>query len=514
MKKIIKLLILPLLVLAFVSCDFRDGESNVLEVTLEQASANLNVGDTLLLLAVMIPADVANPHVTWSSSNDTVATVSSAGIITAVSPGSSVITVRTQDGGHTATSTIMVNAVSSNFIPVTDITGVPTTAIAGTPLELTGTVVPSNATNQIIVWSVYEAGTTGASLSGDTLNTTSAGSVIVRATITNGATETMDYTQDFTITATPAFVPVTDITGVPTTATVGSALTLTGTVVPSNATNQTIVWSVQNAGATGASLSGDTLITTSTGSVIVRATIVNGATATTDYTQDFTITVNMPITGCNNNTPGWGTSLGTISWGTIGSTNVESGTTTVPGTGDRPTQVWSGAVFASACQDRTTFSGGTAGNFNADCRRAETELTGHFFSWCAVMRFADVLCPGDWRVPTHQDFINLDLNLGGNGQNRAMSDVNGGIVNGFTIDEQLQWYTSATGSPSNPEIGGIWGGARFTGLEITPAGWNSFYWSSTEVSSTGAHNLDFGGAHVNLKFSHNKALGFALRCVR
>ncbi|MCL2290549.1 MAG: hypothetical protein FWC34_07600, partial [Bacteroidetes bacterium] len=88
-----------------------------------------------------------------------------------------------------------------------------------------------------------------------------------------------------------SMVPVTNITGVATTATVSLPLTLSGTVVPSDATNKTIAWSIQNVGTTGATLTGNTLNTTAAGTVIVRATITNGAGTSTDYTKDFTITV-------------------------------------------------------------------------------------------------------------------------------------------------------------------------------------------------------------------------------
>jgi hypothetical protein len=51
------------------------------------------------------------------------------------------------------------------------------------------------------------------------------------------------------------FIAVTNITGVPTAATIGVDLTLTGTVVPSNATNKTIVWSIATTNAlTGATV--------------------------------------------------------------------------------------------------------------------------------------------------------------------------------------------------------------------------------------------------------------------
>ncbi|MCL2032223.1 MAG: hypothetical protein FWH45_00050 [Methanomassiliicoccaceae archaeon] len=96
-------------------------------------------------------------------------------------------------------------------------------------------------------------------------------------------------------------VPVTDITGVPSTATVGTPLTLAGTVVPSNATNQTIVWSVKDAGMTGASISGNVLSAAASGTVVVTATIANGSALGVNFTKDFTISVagvvTIPIEG-------------------------------------------------------------------------------------------------------------------------------------------------------------------------------------------------------------------------
>ena len=86
------------------------------------------------------------------------------------------------------------------FFPVTDIAGLPATATATLPLTLTGTVVPSNATNQTIVWSVSSAGSTGASISGgNILNTTAAGTATVKAAIANGASPMDDFEKEFTI---------------------------------------------------------------------------------------------------------------------------------------------------------------------------------------------------------------------------------------------------------------------------------------------------------------------------
>ena len=87
------------------------------------------------------------------------------------------------------------------------------------------------------------------------------------------------------------FIPVTGITGVPAVMSVGT-LTLNGNVVPADADNRTIVWSIRDAGTTGAAITGNTLNTTSAGAVIVTARITDGAAVGTAYTQHFTITVN------------------------------------------------------------------------------------------------------------------------------------------------------------------------------------------------------------------------------
>ena len=89
----------------------------------------------------------------------------------------------------------------------------------------------------------------------------------------------------------PVVVPVTGINGVPGTAKAGIPLALVGTVEPHNASNSAIVWSVQNAGSTGATIGGSTLHTTATGTVTIRASIANGMAAGTAFTQDFTVTV-------------------------------------------------------------------------------------------------------------------------------------------------------------------------------------------------------------------------------
>ena len=67
-----------------------------------------NGEDTLPLTATVLPSNAGNKKVTWSSSDEAVATVDASGNVTAVSAGQATITVTTEGGGFTATASIEV----------------------------------------------------------------------------------------------------------------------------------------------------------------------------------------------------------------------------------------------------------------------------------------------------------------------------------------------------------------------------------------------------------------------
>ena len=81
---------------------------SVTGVTLNKTSLTLNVGASETLTATVTPSNATNKSVTWTSSNTGVATVDSNGKVTAVSAGSATITVKTNDGGKTATCAVTV----------------------------------------------------------------------------------------------------------------------------------------------------------------------------------------------------------------------------------------------------------------------------------------------------------------------------------------------------------------------------------------------------------------------
>ncbi|MCL2028133.1 MAG: fibrobacter succinogenes major paralogous domain-containing protein, partial [Bacteroidales bacterium] len=186
--------------------------------------------------------------------------------------------------------------------------------------------------------------------------------------------------------------------------------------------------------------------------------------------------------------------------------------------GNGISQEWSDVVLTSTC-GKTDFAGGANPNFNTDCRgNRTTELNetrpttvnqggntanyfGDFFSWCAVVNHAATLCPSPWRVPTCQDFIELDIALGGNG-----SEV-------YVATDIVAKYVGTSGN-----AGQFWGGAYVGFCDNAGTdyqGSDAVYWSSSEANTSNARHLCFvTNGIVVPQGEGNKNDGFALRCVR
>lgn len=95
--------------------------------------ANIEVGEMVQLLAVVLPSNADNKVVTWSSSNENIATVDANGLVTIVGDGEVIITAKTTDGSNlSATCKITVphidvltgDANADGVVDVSDITAI------------------------------------------------------------------------------------------------------------------------------------------------------------------------------------------------------------------------------------------------------------------------------------------------------------------------------------------------------------------------------------------------------
>ena len=150
LKRVICLLAGALLLLP--ACDKTPQTVAVTSVSVSPTSITLTEGESKALSATVSPADATDKSVTWSSSAPEVASVTASGNVTALKAGSATITVKTTDGGKTATCSVTVQA------KVITVTGVSLDVktkelVEGETFTLKATVTPDNATDKSVTWS-------------------------------------------------------------------------------------------------------------------------------------------------------------------------------------------------------------------------------------------------------------------------------------------------------------------------------------------------------------------------
>jgi endoglucanase len=121
-------LLIIFLLVAFSGCkkDKADTEIAVETISINKSTLDLIVGNSEKLTATILPKDAINKNVTWQSSNSTIASVSSVGLITALSEGPAVITVTSSNGitaqcnvtitAYVAPPTILLKAIGNKVI--------------------------------------------------------------------------------------------------------------------------------------------------------------------------------------------------------------------------------------------------------------------------------------------------------------------------------------------------------------------------------------------------------------
>lgn len=187
------------------------------------------------------------------------------------------------------------------FIPVNGITDLPTTAGAGKDLILDCSVLPFNASNPDILWSVKDAGNTGASIIGNTLTTTEAGIAVVTATILDGIAEGNNYIQDFTITVNPNHIPTAKAVVPVQTMVIGKSATFAASDIAEDVDSDTLTITEIKSGTDSlvatAVLSNGTVTVSglATGNTTAIVTVSDGRGGTLD------ITVPIEVTGADIN---------------------------------------------------------------------------------------------------------------------------------------------------------------------------------------------------------------------
>ena len=255
---------------------------SVTGVSLNPSSLSLKVGGSSgSLMATVSPSAATNKAVAWTSGNSSVATVSASGVVSPVAPGTATITATTTDGGYSAHCSVTVTQ------SVTGVSLGQTSAIlylGGENLSLTATVSPANATNQAVTWTSSQTDVATINSSGVVLAMSPGTTTITATTADGGCTATCLVTVKqhvSSINLTPTYLPLP--VG-------GSPFTLSATIFPLNATNQSIAWS--SSATSVATVNSGAVTPVAVGSATITATTADGG-----YTATCTVAVTQPVMG-------------------------------------------------------------------------------------------------------------------------------------------------------------------------------------------------------------------------
>ncbi|MDR1315794.1 MAG: Ig-like domain-containing protein [Spirochaetales bacterium] len=249
-------------------------------VALNKTATGILVGGSERLDTIITPANATNQNVSWLSSNPGVVTVSSGGMVRAVSAGTATITVTTVDGGFTESCTVTVSSIPVAVSGVS-LNKTATAILVGGSETLFAIISPADATDPSVGWESNAPGV--ATVSGGVVTAVSVGTATITVTTVDGG-----YTADCTVTVSSTAVAVSGVSLNKTTLSlaVGGSETLTATVSPANATNQNVSWSSNTPGV--ATVSGGTVNAVSAGTAVITVTTAEGAkTATCAVTVTF-----------------------------------------------------------------------------------------------------------------------------------------------------------------------------------------------------------------------------------
>ena len=327
-------IVLPLCTL--FSCAQEESEIPVERVSINQPTAEMEIGETIQLHATVSPSNATHKEVIWSSSKKSVASVSDTGLVTALAEGSTAI-YATADG-KTAECAI---TVSKGIVEVTSISlnKDALSLIEGDSETLTATVKPDDATDKTVTWTTSD--TSVATVDNGVVTAVKVGTATITA-------EAGDKSATCTISVVPT--PVTSVTLNQTSASLKAreTLTLTATVKPDDATDKTVSWTTSDAsvatvdnGVVTAVKVGTATITAEAGDKSATCTIsvvptpvtsvtLNQTSASLKARETLTLTATVKPDDATDKTVSWTTSdasVATVDNGVV--TAVKVGTATI-----------------------------------------------------------------------------------------------------------------------------------------------------------------------------------------
>ena len=239
-------------------------------ISIDRTEATLERDATLQLTATVTPDDADDRTVTWSSADSGIARVDGAGLVTAVSAGTTTITATTGDGtGLTASCTVTVTHKTVQSITVDE------EALSlerGETTRLTVIVTPQDADDVSVTWYSNNSGVATVD-DGGRVTAIEVGTAVITATTNDGS----GLSAKCTVTVTPKEVDDISINKEILKMEIGDIEQLTVVISPADADDKTVTW--RSADAEVASVNSDGVVTArKAGETTITATASNGLT--------------------------------------------------------------------------------------------------------------------------------------------------------------------------------------------------------------------------------------------
>ena len=213
----------------------------VQSVGLNNSTLELSEGEGAQLTAHFNPENATNKNVTWRSDNESIAKVDQNGNVVGQTPGTTTITVTTEDGGKTATCEVTVKETP---VAVTGV-GLNTNKVelsVGEGNKLVATVTPEAAANKEVTWSSNNPEVATVEQDGKVVAQKPGNATITVTTKDGNKTATCEVI----VKETPVAVTGVGLNTNKVELSVGEGNKLVATVTPEAAANKEVTWSSNN----------------------------------------------------------------------------------------------------------------------------------------------------------------------------------------------------------------------------------------------------------------------------
>ena len=208
-------------------------------IALNATQKEVIVGDSFTLTATLSPENATNHNVIWKLVRGNAISLSNTGVIQAKKVGVALVRAEAADGsGITAECKVVVKP---RLVQAISLNATQKNLIIGDSFTLTATLSPENATNHNVIWKLVSGNAISLSNTG-VIQAKKVGEALVRAEAADGS----GITAECKVVVKPRLVQAISLKLEKDTVAVGEHFTVTADVLPKNATNSTLQWSVSD----------------------------------------------------------------------------------------------------------------------------------------------------------------------------------------------------------------------------------------------------------------------------